>query len=104
MQDSDWSRDDARAVAAFLNGDAISEPDPRGEPVVDDSFMILLNSNYEPQDFLLPTKEYGDAWSVVVDTIRPTGRANEEDHPAGSTIRIEAHGMLVLTRPRQATG
>ncbi|TCM48837.1 glycogen debranching protein GlgX [Kribbella sp. VKM Ac-2568] len=104
MQDGDWSRDDARAVAVFLNGDAISEPDPRGEPVVDDSFLILLNSNYEPQDFLLPTKEYGDAWSVVVDTIRPTGRANEEDHPAASTIRIEAHGMLVLTRPRQATG
>ncbi len=70
MQDGDWSRDDARAVAVFLNGDAISEPDPRGEPVVDDSFLILLNSNYEPQDFLLPAKEYGEAWSVVVDTIQ----------------------------------
>jgi glycogen operon protein len=103
MQDADWSRDDARAVAVFLNGDAISEPDPRGEPVVDDSFLILLNSNYEAQDFLLPAKEYGEAWSVVVDTTRPTGRMNEEDHPAGGTIRIEDHGMLVLTRPRQAS-
>jgi glycogen operon protein len=90
-------------VAVFLNGDAISEPDPRGEPVVDDSFLILLNSNYEAQDFLLPAKEYGEAWSVVVDTTRPTGRINEEDHPAGGTIRIEDHGMLVLTRPRQAS-
>ncbi|MFG1820246.1 glycogen debranching protein GlgX [Kribbella sp. NPDC049174] len=104
MQDGDWSRDDARAVAVFLNGDAISEPDPRGEPVVDDSFLILLNSNYEPEEFLLPAKEYGEAWSVVVDTIRPTGRAEGGEHLAGSTIRIEAHGMLVLTRPRQAAG
>ncbi|WP_329483867.1 glycogen debranching protein GlgX [Kribbella sp. NBC_01510] len=104
MQNGDWSRDDARAVAVFLNGDAISEPDLRGEPVVDDSFLILLNSNYESQDFLLPVKEYGEAWSVVVDTIRPTGRAEEREHTAGSTIRIEAHGMLVLTRPRRAAG
>ncbi|MEU0092610.1 glycogen debranching protein GlgX [Kribbella sp. NPDC006257] len=103
MQDSDWSRDDARSIAVFLNGDAISEPDPRGEPVVDDSFLILLNSNYEAQDFLLPPKEFGENWTVVVDTIRPTGRANEEEHAAGSTVRIEAHGTLVLTRPRQGT-
>jgi glycogen operon protein len=72
--------------------------------VVDDSFLILLNSNHEPEDFLLPTKEYGEAWSVVVDTIRPTGRAEGGEHIAGSTIRIEAHGMLVLTRPRRAAG
>ncbi|MET7282277.1 glycogen debranching protein GlgX [Kribbella sp. NPDC005582] len=104
MQDGDWSRDDARAVAVFLNGDAISEPDPRGEPVVDDSFLILLNSNHEPEEFLLPGAEYGETWSVVVDTVRPTGRAEEGEHPAGSTIRLEDHGMLVLTRPRRTDG
>jgi glycogen operon protein len=102
MQDGDWSRDDARAIAVFLNGDAISEPDPRGEPVVDDSFLILLNSNFEALDFLLPAKEYGESWTVVVDTATPTGDASdEEQHAAGSTIRIEARSTLVLTRPRQ---
>ena len=40
---------------------------------------------------------------MVVDTIRPTGRAEEGEHAAGSTIRVEDHGMLVLTRPRQGT-
>jgi glycogen operon protein len=67
--------------------------------VVADSFLILLNSNYEAQEFLLPSKEFGETWTVVVDTIRPTGRANEDEHAAGSTVRIEAHGTLVLTRP-----
>jgi isoamylase len=104
MQDGDWSRDDARAVSVFLNGDAISEPDPRGEPVVDDSFLILLNSNYEPEEFLLPGSEFGEVWTVVVDTVRPTGRAQEVEHAAGSTIRLEDHGMLVLTRPRRTAG
>lgn len=103
MQDGDWSRDDARAVAVFLNGDAISEPDPRGQPVVDDSFLILLNSDYQSLDFLLPSKEYGESWTVVVDTTTPTGVHGDEEHTAGSTIRIEARGTLVLTRPRQAS-
>ncbi|ADB29856.1 glycogen debranching enzyme GlgX [Kribbella flavida DSM 17836] len=102
MQDADWTRDDARAVAVFLNGDAISEPDPRGEPVVDDSFLILLNSHHQPLDFLLPSEKYGEAWTVVVDTADPTGAANDEQHAAGSTITIEARGTLVLTRPRDS--
>jgi isoamylase len=103
MQDGDWTRDDARAVSVFLNGDAISEPDPRGEPVVDDSFLILLNGDFEPLDFLLPAKQYGESWTVVVDTSAPTGVGTaDEEHAAGSTIRIEARGTLVLTRPRQA--
>jgi isoamylase len=104
MQNGDWGRDDARAIAVFVNGDAISEPDLRGEPVVDDSFLILLNSNHEPLDFLLPAEEYGENWTVVVDTTSARGGASDEPRPAGSTIRIEARGTLVLTRPRQAAG
>ncbi len=73
MQNGDWQRDDARAIAVFLNGDAISEPDPRGEPVVDDSFLVLLNSDHEPVDFLLPPKPYGENWTVVVDTTTAHG-------------------------------
>ncbi|MFG1911089.1 glycogen debranching protein GlgX [Kribbella sp. NPDC048928] len=104
MQNGDWQRDDARAMAVFLNGDAISEPDPRGEPVVDDSFMVLLNGNFEPVDFLLPPEEYGEGWTVVVDTTTSTGAGPEEPHPAGSTVQLEARSTVILTRPRQAAG
>ncbi|HET6989280.1 MAG TPA: glycogen debranching protein GlgX, partial [Kribbella sp.] len=104
MQNGDWQRDDARAIAVFLNGEAISEPDPRGEPVVDESFLVLLNSNYEPVDFLLPPKGYGENWTVVVDTTTAQGTGSDEPHEAGSTVRLESHSTLVLTRPRQAAG
>jgi isoamylase len=102
MQNGDWQRDDARAIAVFLNGDAISEPDQRGEPVVDDSFLVLLNSDYEPQDFLLPPKEYGENWTVVVDTTRPTGADGDKEFKAGSSLQVPAHSALVLTRPRRS--
>ncbi|TCC22356.1 glycogen debranching protein GlgX [Kribbella sindirgiensis] len=104
MQNGDWQQNDARAIAVFLNGDAISEPDTRGEPVVDDSFLILLNSNYEPVDFLLPPEEYGENWTVVVDTTSATGAGTDEPHAAGTTVQLEARSTLVLTRPRQAAG
>jgi glycogen operon protein len=103
MQNSHWQQDDARAVAVFLNGNAISEPDTRGQRVVDDSFLILLNSNHEPRDFLLPSNAYGDTWRVVVDTTTATGDADEGNHKAGSIIRMEAHSTLVLVRGRRAT-
>jgi isoamylase len=103
MQNSHWQQDDARAVAVFLNGNAISEPDTRGQRVVDDSFLILLNSNHEPRDFLLPSNAYGDTWRVVVDTTTATGDADEGSHKAGSIIRMEAHSTLVLVRGRRAT-
>ncbi|WP_432886712.1 glycogen debranching protein GlgX [Kribbella sp. CA-245084] len=104
MQNGDWQQNDARSIAVFLNGDAISEPDPRGEPVVDDSFLVLMNSNYEPVDFLLPPEEYGESWTVAVDTASATGGASDEPHPAGNTVQLEARSTLVLTRPRQAAG
>ena len=59
MADEDWDRSDAHSVGVFLNGDAIAEPDPCGEPVVDDSFLLLLNGYWEPVDFLLPDVTYG---------------------------------------------
>ncbi|NUR94796.1 MAG: glycogen debranching protein GlgX, partial [Kribbellaceae bacterium] len=104
MQNGDWQRDDARAIAVFLNGDAISEPDSRGEPVVDDSFLVLLNGNFEAVDFLLPPEEYGESWTVVVDTTTPTGTGDTEAHAAGSTVELDARSTLVMTRPRQAAG
>ena len=43
----------------FLNGAAIPEPDARGNPVVDDSFLVLFNGAPDPMPFVLPDRSYG---------------------------------------------
>ena len=43
MTQRDWSRGDARAIGVFLNGEEIPMLTPQGEPVVDDSFLLLFN-------------------------------------------------------------
>ncbi|MFF3848986.1 glycogen debranching protein GlgX [Streptomyces sp. NPDC002328] len=99
MTDRNWQRSDAHCVGVFLNGDAIAEPDPRGRPVVDDSFLLLLNSYWEPVVFQLPGAEYGERWTVCVDTVVPPAAPDETEHKAGAEVRVEARSLLVLTRP-----
>ena len=81
----------------FLNGDAINEPDRRGEPIVDDSFLVLFNAQPDPATFTLPPAEYGQEWTAVMDTdskVRPGARFRHD-----SAVLLEARSLVVLTRP-----
>ena len=100
MQDSNWDWDEARAVTVFLNGEAITEPGPRGERVVDDSFLILLNGHDEPLESPPPDPRYGPAWTVAADTATPAAGRDETELKAEARVLLEARSTLVLTRPR----
>ncbi|MFJ1732579.1 glycogen debranching protein GlgX [Streptomyces sp. NPDC088254] len=104
MTDDNWRRPDAHCVGVFLNGDAIAEPDARGRPVVDDSFLLLLNSYWEPVVFHLPGAEYAERWTVCVDTVSPRGGPDETEHKAGAEVTVESRSLLVLTRPPRRAG
>jgi glycogen operon protein len=100
MTDDDWRRPDAHALGVFLNGDAIAEPDARGGHVVDDSFLLLLNSYREPVPFDLPAgHDYGERWTTRVDTTDPAGHADEAEHKAGSRVDLAPYSLLLLSRP-----
>jgi glycogen operon protein len=95
MTDATWNAPHARALGALLIGDAITERDPRGEPVRDDSLLILLNANNAPASFALPAQP-GCGWTLVLDTggeAPPAGDAT----PAGR-YEIAAHSLAVLRR------
>ena len=70
MTDADWGAGYAKSLAVFLNGDAISEPDPRGGKISDDSFLLLFNAHSKPLTFTLPEAGYAAGWEVVIDTAR----------------------------------
>jgi len=97
MSARDWKTPYARAMMVFLNGDAITEPGPRGEPVRDDTFLILLSANREPVTFTLPGPKFGRCWSVALDTA--AGRSAEgsgSEHRPGRQIELAGHAMMVL--------
>ncbi|PSK98178.1 glycogen operon protein [Murinocardiopsis flavida] len=96
MADDDWG-DGARALAVFLNGDAITEPDPRGRPVRDDSFLLLLNACHTAMDFTLPGPDYGAEWEAVIDTA-DTDVAGRPRVGGTDTVRLTDRALLLLRR------
>jgi isoamylase len=105
MADQDWNTPYARAMMVFLNGDAITEPGPRGEPVRDDSFLILLSAHNEPVTFTLPGPKFGRRWSVTLDTAAGHAAENGADkYRPGGQIELAGHSMMVLRRTDPAPG
>ncbi|MCF4121902.1 glycogen debranching protein GlgX [Antribacter sp. KLBMP9083] len=102
MDAADWLQRYARSVMVFLNGDAIPEKDGRGGPVVDDSFLLLLNAHSEPLDFTLPPARYAPRWTVVLDT---DGSAEPGSSlGAGKELTVCGRSVVVLTRPAGVPG
>ena len=68
MAEAEWRQATLRAFGFRLCGDAMDDVDERGEPITDDTLLILLNAELESVDFVLPTAHPGAGWDVVVDT------------------------------------
>jgi isoamylase len=96
MSDSAWDADQARAVMVFLNGEAITEPDLRGEQIVDDSFLVLYNAQPEPATFTLPDADYGADWTAVLDTDSRVEVGQK--FAASASVGLEHHSLVMLTR------
>jgi glycogen operon protein len=97
MSEADWKEGRAKALMVFLNGEAIGEPDARGEPVVDDSFLVLYNAAPDPVPFTLPSADFGPTWTCVLDTdhtLEPDATVK-----AAESVRIAGRSTLVLSRP-----
>jgi isoamylase len=83
----------------FLNGAGIHGTDSRGQPIVDDSFLVCFNAHDDSVEFCLPAAEYGTRWEVLVDT---AGVA-EERPPAlepGAAFKLAARSIVLLRSPR----
>jgi isoamylase len=97
MDDDDWDSGFAKSLGVFLNGKAIRSPDSRGEPVVDDSFLLLFNAHFEPVDFIAPPEEFGESWQVEIDTAFPIGDDERTVKPAAA-LSVEGRSLVVLRR------
>jgi isoamylase len=96
MTDSDWNVGYAKSLAVFLNGDAITEPDRRGRPIRDDSFLLLFNAHHETIQFTIP-KDYGDMWHTEIDTAMPI-KLDARMCRAGEDVAVPGRSVRVLRR------
>ena len=71
MTDNTWSSPGVRCLGVRLNGDAINESDERGERIVGDTLVMLLNAGGETIPFLLPQTAAAERWETLLDTADP---------------------------------
>jgi isoamylase len=94
MTDDDWHTGYAKSLMVFLNGEEITEPDPRGRRVRDESFLLLINAYAGELGFRLPGGQFGQLWKAVLDT-----SDRERDLlVATQEIPLEGRSILLLKR------
>ena len=94
MTEEEWTNGFTRCLGLRLAGDAIEEVDQAGEPIRDDTFLLLLNAHHEALDFVLPAHRTRVRWELVLDT-RDWAPAPRAFEPATS-IPLEARSLALL--------
>lgn len=89
------------AIAMFLNGDSIWEPDARGQRIVDDSFLLLFNAGPDQVLFTVPELTSGPPesrpWKMVLDTTLGTGIPERSIRViTGNQVPLESRSLRVL--------
>ncbi len=98
MARRDWESN-VRTIGLFLNGKEIHAQTRRGEPIVDESFIVLLNAGGDPVTYRLPPRRFGARWRLEISTAEPGLPAGDEpSFGARAEITLEALS-LVLLRP-----
>ncbi|MFA9444569.1 glycogen debranching protein GlgX [Egicoccus sp. AB-alg6-2] len=96
MDDEDWDASYAKSLQVFLNGRGIASPDPRGQQIVDDSFLVLFNAGDQPIEFTLPPAAWGQRWEVVVDTSADTLPEDAAVFDAEAACKVLDRGIVVM--------
>ncbi len=97
MSDEDWSAGFVKCLGVRLAGDLIGDSDERGEPIVGDTLLLLLNAHYETIPFTLPVTRPEHIWESILDTAHP----GQEPHTYKAEQQYPLEGRsLALFRAR----
>jgi glycogen operon protein len=96
MSEEDWSLPFARCLGMMLSGDTIDVLNFHGEPIRDDTFLLLINAHYETIPFLLPGQEHIE-WQLLIDTAIESGfLAEPKSFASGDELAVVDRGACLL--------
>ncbi|MEO8540325.1 MAG: glycogen debranching protein GlgX [bacterium] len=102
MAEQDWEEAHRRALAIRLSGAASDLVDDRGNVLVDNSLLILLNASSEDVDFKLPADTGSSKWMLAFDSADPRIDAGSEAAAAAQTRKVTARSIAVFESSRRA--
>ena len=96
MDDADWADPNARAIAIYLDGSDDPDRADDGSRLVDDDFLVLVNSWWEPLGFVLPAPRPGAQWRAEIDSYDPTASARAAARSSGDQVTVGPRSVAVL--------
>jgi len=102
MTEADWNNSQIRFLGLRLAGDAIEELDEHGEPITDDTVLVLLNGHYEPINFVLPECPSFERWRLILDTRESKIPQIPILFEAKSVFKMENRSIALFILPRSA--
>ena len=94
MADETWNSPDVRGLGVRLSGDAIQEVNERGERIVGDTLLLMLNAGDGHIAFVLPPTDPIERWDTLLDTADPWQQPRRLR--AGDRYELQGRSMAVL--------
>jgi glycogen operon protein len=95
-----WWDPRVTTLAMYVDGRGIRTRGPRGEALVDDSFLLVLHTARDAGTTVLPGVPWARSWSLLVDTCAEDGDGRDRVLEAGATIPLDALSLLLLRAQR----
>jgi len=96
MTDSDWDAGWTRSVVAYFDGTRDADRDDRGQPILDDDLLLIVNGWWEPLTFTLPDVGSPRAWLVEVNTFAPDNVAAAPKLAQGDKLTVQPRSIVLL--------
>jgi glycogen operon protein len=100
MTEEDWANAESRTFGLILAGNAVDEIDERGNRIIDDTLLLLLNAGHKPVPFMLPGSTAKTQWQVLLDTREGMARRPRRV-TKGAAYNLEARSLALF---RQLNG
>ena len=96
MSEEEWASPFVRCLGMLLSGDTMDVLNFQGEPIRDDTFLLLMNAHYEPIPFVLPGQEHIE-WQLILDTMGADGFLREpRKFASGDDIDLGGRAACLL--------
>ena len=101
MSDQDWEAGFVKCLGVRLAGDLINDENERGEPIVGDTLLLLLNAHWEPIPFTLPQTREGHVWDPILDTADSAEDVRLMEGGTQYPLRDRSLAILAARTPRE---
>ena len=96
MSEEEWTSPFVRCLGMLLSGDTVDVLNFEGEPIRDDTFLLLINAHYELIPLGLPGQEHIE-WQLILDTMEPGGfLAEPKKFSSGDDVDLGGRSACLL--------